>query len=139
MTKYKFLDIFAGCGGLEDGFLQTEKYIDVGAVEWLKPQVNTLRNRLKSKWGILDSEERVLHFDIQREKELFYGWKNDTEYGSSIGLDSIVKKSEVIDLIIGGPPCQAYSVAGRIRDENGMKDDYRNYLFEHYYYLLALL
>ena len=132
MTKYKFLDIFAGCGGLEDGFLQTEKYIDVGAVEWLKPQVNTLRNRLKSKWGILDSEERVLHFDIQREKELFYGWKNDTEYGSSIGLDSIVKKSEVIDLIIGGPPCQAYSVAGRIRDENGMKDDYRNYLFEHY-------
>ena len=24
------------------------------------------------------------------------------------------------------------SVAGRVRDENGMKDDYRNYLFEHY-------
>lgn len=35
-------------------------------------------------------------------------------------------------IIIGGPPCQAYSVAGRVRDENGMKDDYRNYLFEHY-------
>lgn len=132
MTKYKFLDIFAGCGGLEDGFLQTEKYIDVGAVEWLKPQVNTLRNRLKSKWGILDSEERVLHFDIQREEELFCGWENDVEYGSSIGLDSIVKKVEGIDLIIGGPPCQAYSVAGRVRDDNGMKDDYRNYLFEHY-------
>ncbi|OED05082.1 DNA cytosine methyltransferase, partial [Bacillus cereus] len=31
-----------------------------------------------------------------------------------------------------GPPCQAYSVAGRIRDENGMRDDYRNYLFESY-------
>ena len=132
MTKYKFLDIFAGCGGLEDGFLQTEKYIDVAAVEWLKPQVNTLRNRLKSKWEIIDSEERVLHFDIQREEELFYGWKNDAEYGSSLGLDSIVKKSEGIDLIIGGPPCQAYSVAGRVRDEKGMKDDYRNYLFEHY-------
>ena len=132
MTKYKFLDIFAGCGGLEDGFLQTEKYIDVAAVEWLKPQVNTLRSRLKSKWEIIDSEERVLHFDIQREEELFYGWKNDAEYGSSLGLDSIVKKSEGIDLIIGGPPCQAYSVAGRVRDENGMKDDYRNYLFEHY-------
>ena len=35
-------------------------------------------------------------------------------------------------MIIGGPPCQAYSVAGRVRDENGMRDDYRNYLFEHY-------
>lgn len=31
-----------------------------------------------------------------------------------------------------GPPCQAYSVAGRIRDEHGMREDYRNYLFESY-------
>jgi DNA (cytosine-5)-methyltransferase 1 len=35
-------------------------------------------------------------------------------------------------LIIGGPPCQAYSIAGRVRDENGMHDDYRNFLFEGY-------
>jgi len=34
--------------------------------------------------------------------------------------------------LIGGPPCQAYSIAGRIRDENGMHDDYRNFLFESY-------
>ena len=34
--------------------------------------------------------------------------------------------------IIGGPPCQAYSLAGRIRDPNNMKNDYRNYLFESY-------
>ena len=51
MAKYKFIDLFAGCGGLEDGFLQTNKYIDVAAVEWLKPQVNTLIHRLKNKWG----------------------------------------------------------------------------------------
>lgn len=131
MTKYKFLDIFAGCGGLEDGFLQTEKYIDVAAVEWLKPQVNTLRNRLRNKWNISDSEKRVMHFDIQREQELFSGWKDDI-YGESSGLDSIINENNGIDIIIGGPPCQAYSVAGRVRDENGMKNDYRNYLFEHY-------
>ena len=132
MNKYKFLDIFAGCGGLEDGFLQTKKFTDVAAVEWLKPQVNTLRNRLKSKWKIEDSENRVLHFDIQREEELFKGWKDDDVFGSHSGLDSIINSDGGIDLIIGGPPCQAYSVAGRVRDENGMKDDYRNYLFEHY-------
>lgn len=132
MNKYKFLDIFAGCGGLEDGFLQTKKYTDVAAVEWLKPQVNTLRNRLKTKWKIKDSDNRVLHFDIQREHELFNGWKDDPEFGSHNGLDSIINADGGIDLIIGGPPCQAYSVAGRVRDENGMKDDYRNYLFEHY-------
>ena len=44
----------------------------------------------------------------------------------------LVKQTEGIDIIIGGPPCQAYSIAGRVRDEHGMKNDYRNYLFESY-------
>lgn len=126
------LDLFAGCGGLTDGFMQTGDYIDVAAVEWKKPQVLTLRHRLTTKWNKTDAEESVLHFDIQREKELFNGWKNDPEFGFSNGLDYFVKKANGIDVIIGGPPCQAYSVAGRVRDEHGMEDDYRNFLFEHY-------
>ena len=131
MAKYKFIDLFAGCGGLEDGFLQTGKYIDIAAVEWLKPQVNTLIHRLETKWGIKDAADRVMHFDIQREEELFGGW-DDEEFGIGKGLDYFVGEAGGIDVIIGGPPCQAYSVAGRVRDENGMRDDYRNYLFEHY-------
>lgn len=131
MSKYKMIDLFAGCGGLEDGFLQSGKYEDIAAVEWLKPQVNTLISRLKNKWGINDASERVMHFDIQREEELFGGWEDD-EFGTSKGLDYFVDQANGIDIIIGGPPCQAYSVAGRVRDENGMRDDYRNYLFEHY-------
>lgn len=126
------LDLFAGCGGLTDGFLQTGCYIDVAAVEWKKPQVQTLRHRLLTKWGKSDAEESVLHFDIQREKELFEGWSNDNIYGNSKGLDYYVNKSLGIDIVIGGPPCQAYSIAGRVRDEHGMEDDYRNFLFEHY-------
>ena len=132
MRRYKFIDLFAGCGGLEDGFMQTGDYKCISSVEWLKPQVDTLRYRLKSKYNILDADESVLHFDIQREDELFNGWSNDESFGSSLGLDYYVKKSKGVDLIIGGPPCQAYSIAGRVRDENGMRNDYRNYLFEHY-------
>ncbi|HEO2041852.1 TPA: DNA cytosine methyltransferase [Streptococcus agalactiae] len=132
MQKYKFIDLFAGCGGLEDGFMQTGDYECISSVEWLKPQVDTLRHRLKNKYNILDADESVLHFDIQREDELFNGWSNDENFGSSLGLDYYVKKSNGVDLIIGGPPCQAYSIAGRVRDENGMRNDYRNYLFEHY-------
>ena len=128
---YKFIDLFAGCGGLEDGFLQSGKYTDIAAVEWLKPQVNTLIHRLETKWNIPDAKERVMHLDIQREEELFSGW-DDKKFGNSNGLDYFVDKAEGIDVIIGGPPCQAYSIAGRVRDENGMHDDYRNYLFEHY-------
>ena len=131
MKKYKFIDLFAGCGGLEDGFLQSRYFKDIAAVEWLKPQVNTLVNRLKTKWNVEDAQQRVMQFDIQRENELFAGW-NDKSYGEGKGLDYFVNKANGIDLIIGGPPCQAYSVAGRVRDKNGMKTDYRNFLFEHY-------
>ena len=58
--KYKFIDLFAGCGGLEDGFLQSEKYKAVASVEWLKPQVNTLIHRLEKKWNYQNAKDMVL-------------------------------------------------------------------------------
>jgi len=131
MKKIKMIDLFAGCGGLTEGFLQTGCYNEIAAVEWLQPQVDTLRNRLSTHWGIDHANESVMRFDIQREAELFVGW-DDPEYGKNKGLDYFVDAAGGIEIIIGGPPCQAYSIAGRVRDENGMKNDYRNYLFEHY-------
>ena len=130
--KYNVIDLFAGCGGMTEGFIKTSKFTEVAAVEWLKPQVDTLRNRLTTKWGIEDANNRVIHFDIQKNVQLFATFSGDTEYQPHCGLDTLVKQSGGIDLIIGGPPCQAYSLAGRIRDEYGMQEDYRNYLFEHY-------
>lgn len=129
--KLNNIDLFAGAGGLVDGFEQTENYNLIAAVEWLKPQVRTLVNRLEKKYRDEFALSKVLHFDIQRTQELFLGWENDKVFGSSQGLDALVG-NQTIDVISGGPPCQAYSLAGRIRDENGMKDDYRNFLFEAY-------
>ena len=100
MNKIKVIDLFAGCGGLLDGFMKSGLYKPVASVEWKKHQVNTLRNRLKTKWGINDVDETVLHFDIQRE-DLFSGWNNDAEYGNSVGLDELVKRSSGVDIIIG--------------------------------------
>jgi Site-specific DNA methylase len=37
-----------------------------------------------------------------------------------------------VDLIVGGPPCQAYSLVGRARDKYRMKDDPRNYMYRFY-------
>ncbi|HEQ8956938.1 TPA: DNA (cytosine-5-)-methyltransferase, partial [Streptococcus pyogenes] len=130
-NKIKSIDLFAGCGGLMDGFEQSGFYKTLAAVEWEKAPCDNLKIRLKDKWKYHNSEEIVMQFDIQRTDELFEGW-NEEKYGASKGLDYIVNKNSGIDIIIGGPPCQAYSIAGRVRDENGMKDDYRNYLFESY-------
>ncbi|EGR5588009.1 DNA cytosine methyltransferase [Vibrio cholerae] len=125
------IDLFAGCGGLADGFKQSNKFELIAAVEWDKHAVNTLRNRLERKWNYPDVSSKVIHFDIQRTDELIHGFSEDEDYGSSEGLAKLVNSNQ-IDVVIGGPPCQAYSVAGRIRDENGMHDDYRNFLFESY-------
>ena len=114
-----------------DGFEQSRLYRTIAAVEWEKSPCENLCERLKTKWKYKDAESRVLRFDIQRTTELFNGW-DDSYYGKSSGLNSLVNAVGGIDVIIGGPPCQAYSIAGRVRDENGMKNDYRNYLFESY-------
>lgn len=132
VKKIRSIDLFAGCGGLMDGFEQSGKYDTLAAVEWEKGPCRNLRSRLRDKWKYENADEMVLRFDIQRTEELFGGWTNDSDYGDSIGLDKLVDRSGGLDVIIGGPPCQAYSIAGRVRDEHGMKNDYRNYLFESY-------
>lgn len=130
--KIKSIDLFAGCGGLMDGFEQSGHYDTVAAVEWEKAPCRNLEKRLREKWKYNDADQRVLRFDIQRTDQLFSGWNDDNDYGTSVGLDKLIEEANGIDVIIGGPPCQAYSIAGRVRDENGMRDDYRNYLFESY-------
>lgn len=142
-NKLTFIDLFAGCGGLSEGFLQTGNYEALAHVEWEMPMVSTLRDRLVTKWKHTEDDaiKRVIHFDIQKAEELINGdWseENKKKYAQS-NHDTIVKKGlkgligkKKVDLIIGGPPCQAYSIAGRAQDKNSMKDDYRNYLFESF-------
>lgn len=137
MKKINIIDLFAGCGGLTEGFEQTEKYNLISAVEWDKAPVECLRYRLSTKWGMKDAEERIFRFDMQRCEELINGWKNDEVYGTAKGIQYYVSESGGrLDMIIGGPPCQAYSIAGRVRDQNGMRNDYRNYLFESYLHIV---
>ena len=141
--KYTFIDLFAGCGGLSEGFLQTGRFNALAHVEWEQPMVDTLRNRLVTKWNESENEarKRVVLFDIQKTEELINGnWSDESilMYGNDnsdlamkSGLKGIIGKKHV-NLIIGGPPCQAYSIHGRATDKDSMNNDYRNYLFESF-------
>ncbi len=143
MSKFTYIDLFAGCGGLSEGFSDSNLFEGFAHVEWEIPMVDTLRNRLVTKWNYSKDQatNTVIHFDIQKTKELIHGnWTNETNeiYGQTnsdvvkkFGLKGIIQNRSV-DVVIGGPPCQAYSIAGRAQDKNSMKDDYRNYLFESF-------
>ena len=119
--SYTFIDLFAGCGGLSEGFYK-QGFEALTHVEIDKYACESLRTRMKC-YGYNENEISVLKKDITNEDI----------------LDSIEKeiKNQVVDLIIGGPPCQAYSSLGRARDENGMKNDPRNFLFESYERILT--
>ena len=115
------IDLFAGCGGLSYGFKNTG-FNSLGFVEIDKHCTHTLMaNFQKNKF----KDNRFLNYDIQKV------FKNNN---NNVNLNSFFSEinSSKIDGIIGGPPCQAYSIEGRARDPNGMADDYRNYLFESY-------
>lgn len=140
--KYTFIDLFAGCGGLSEGFMESRHFKGLAHIEWEYPMVQTLRTRLITKWHESDeqAQKRVILFDIQRTDELLNGnWTQETKdlyakYNSleaQKGLKHLIN-GDSVDLIIGGPPCQAYSIHGRATDKNSMQDDYRNYLFESF-------
>lgn len=141
--KLNVIDLFSGCGGFSEGFLKTNHFSFLAHVEWELPMVQTLRNNLVKRHGYSEKHalETVIYFDIQKTEELIHGdWSSDLLdiYGKNNsskviqqGLNGILG-DKTVDVIIGGPPCQAYSLVGRAQDKNSMKGDYRNYLFESF-------
>lgn len=99
------IDLFAGCGGLSLGFIKAG-YVVNKAVEFDSAIAQTYKTNHPDVNVIVDDIANV-----------------DTTGAFSRG-DA--------DIIIGGPPCQGFSMAGaRIR--HGFIDDPRNYLFKHYF------
>jgi DNA (cytosine-5)-methyltransferase 1 len=143
-SKLTFIDLFAGCGGLSEGFIQAG-FKPIAHVEMNKDACDTLKTR--TAFHYLKENERVDEY-----YEYLKGKISRDELWSKVPLHlikSVINKEispktlpkifEVIDnellnnkvdLVIGGPPCQAYSVAGRAR--KNMSDDPRNHLYKHY-------
>ena len=54
--KYNTIDLFAGCGGLMDGFMQEGGYNTLACVEWDSFPCETLANRLEKRWHHKDAK-----------------------------------------------------------------------------------
>lgn len=117
---YNFIDLFAGCGGLSEGFYR-QGFKTVAHVEINHFACETLRERMRF-YGYKNYDNEVIEDDINAPNIL-------------TKIDNAVAGRQV-DIIIGGPPCQAYSTAGRVRDKKGMEKDPRNFLFESYVKIL---
>ena len=101
--KYNVIDLFCGCGGLSNGFLQSG-YNIIGGVDFNQAAINTYNHNFPNAKGICCD---ISQMDVQMIKSIYKDW-------------------DKIDIVIGGPPCQGFSAANRYKSEN---DDPRNKLF----------
>lgn len=142
----RYIDLFAGAGGFSEGFKRAS-FKPVAHVEVDPAACFTLKTRLAYHYLTEDNKTDIyvkyLKGEISREQlysfipahilesvvNLPIGNKNNHRIFQII--DKLNGRKD-IDIIVGGPPCQAYSLVGRARDENGMKGDPRNYLYIQY-------
>lgn len=147
-----FIDLFAGAGGLSEGFIQAG-FNPIAHVEMNHAAAQTLETRsaylyLKKK-GRLKWYLKYENGEISRD-ELFEHVPSDitkTVINAEMSaktlptifntVDEIMEKDNVaqVDVIVGGPPCQAYSLVGRAQSSHmivPMDQDPRNELYKMY-------
>jgi DNA (cytosine-5)-methyltransferase 1 len=102
MRKPTFIDLFAGAGGASIGLINAG-FECIAAIE--------IDDWAADTYELNHPTTKVIRSDIQNV--------SDKEF----------KKFKGIDLIVGGPPCQGFSIAASNRRK---KDDPRNHLYLHY-------
>jgi DNA (cytosine-5)-methyltransferase 1 len=147
--NYNFIDLFAGAGGLSEGFIRAG-YTPLAHIEMDKYACDTLKTRAAFHWLKANNQLQKYKKYLYEKQEKENGsklWAQvpqeviDTVIQSEIGDKTVndifakvdkLKGDKQVDIIIGGPPCQAYSVAGRARMGKAVEDDPRNELYKYY-------
>lgn len=111
MKEFRILDLFSGAGGFSYGMEKNPHFKTVVALDFNKQAIETFKYNMPDCHAIVG--------DITDENV-----KNTI-------LDLSIK--ERVNMIIGGPPCQGFSLKGK---KLGL-DDPRNYLFNEYLDLVS--
>ena len=146
---FNFIDLFAGAGGLSEGFIRAG-FTPIAHIEMNKYACDTLRSRMA--YHYLKQHNRLEEYIkyLKEKQEGESGQKLWEKFPDEV-IDSVINKeisdetladifikvdklkgNKQVDFIIGGPPCQAYSIVGRARDPKNMKKDPRNFLYKYY-------
>ena len=147
-----FIDLFAGAGGLSEGFVQAG-FKPVAHVEMNESACQTLVTRL-GYYYLKKAKRLNVYYDYlagRIERDAFLDFipddikksvicekmSDETLPGLFKKIDEIIKNNRFggIDIVIGGPPCQAYSLVGRAQSshmETPMSEDPRNDLYKLY-------
>ena len=107
--KLRVIDLFSGCGGLNEGFIQAGYKTSVSNDFWEPAGKTFLKNNKNSRFILGDITQKEIR-------------------------NQMIKYGKGSDVLIGGPPCQAYSMAGA-RDV----DDPRGKLFEDYFKIVKAI
>ncbi len=106
MKEYRILDLFCGAGGFSKGMDMVDGFKTKVALDFDKSAINTFKNNFP--------ESVCICGDISDQKT----------------KDKVIceSKKNKVNMVIGGPPCQGFSLKGKNR---GLEDS-RNFLFLEY-------
>ncbi|MFH1097592.1 MAG: DNA cytosine methyltransferase [Candidatus Desantisbacteria bacterium] len=167
MSKMIVIDLFAGAGGLGEGFTCAGFKV-IAHVEKEKWACETLKTRTIYHF-LKENKDLKMYYEYLRKldspslieecrKPIYHKYPElqtvlnyeiiNAEFGnpdiepktkSSREIITLIEKSlqfhsaNKVDVIIGGPPCQAYSLIGRNRMGDSVAEDRRNFLFRYYF------
>ncbi|MBM6508016.1 MULTISPECIES: DNA cytosine methyltransferase [Staphylococcus] len=124
------IDLFSGVGGFSNGFIQTND--DVILANEIDCEI--AKSYLHNHPDTLMINESIEDFAKDINKAINCELK---KIKNENRRKEISDKLKNVDVIIGGPPCQGFSMSGnRIRKKKEFIEDPRNYLFKYYYKIL---
>lgn len=121
MKQFSYIDIFAGCGGLSLG-LHNAGWEGLFAIEKSKDAFATL------KYNLIEKRRHFCWNEWLPQKE------HDINEVISVYKKELEGLAGKVSLVVGGPPCQGFSMAGQRK-----KNDIRNELSESYIEFISIV
>lgn len=156
-NKYNYVDLFSGAGGLTIGFGNHGFHLEL-ANDIAQQALKTLKKNLKKTHPSTEQNRVVLadikelyehlgngsvsydmqgHLVVETNKEIELRKKVPSVKDNKTIKNTLAKINQ-LDVLVGGPPCQGFSMIGRSKKATleertkGFIDDPRNQLFKYY-------